>query len=91
MDTKEELSYEEEQLQLILINEIEEKKLQVERAFKEEQTNEYLAALKIDEENQKKEEKVTIEDKVLMKTEIKVDEVSVEEMRQIRLLRFQNK
>jgi hypothetical protein len=91
MDTGEELSYEEEQLQRILINEIEEKKLQVERAFKEEQTNEYLAALKMDEENQTKEEKVTVEDKVLMKTEIKVDEVSVEEMRQIRLLRFQNK
>mgnify|MGYP006093094321 FL=1 len=91
MDTEEELSYEEEQLQRILINEIEEKKLQVERAFKEEQTNEYLAALKMDEENQTKEEKVTVEDKVLMKTEIKVDEVSVEEMRQIRLLRFQNK
>ena len=91
MDKEEELSYEEEQLQRILINEIEEKKLQVERAFKEEQTNEYLAALKMDEENQTKEEKVTVEDKVLMKTEIKVDEVSVEEMRQIRLLRFQNK
>ena len=103
MDTKEELSYEEEQLQLILINEMKEKKLQVERAFKEAQTKEYLDALKIDEEKNLKDLK-DLKDKEEVKGEVKglkdrvkeedkvtIDEVSVEEMRRIRLLRFQNK
>ena len=98
MDKEEELSYEEEQLQLILINEMKEKKLQVERAFKEAQTKEYLDALKIDEEKNKEEVKGEVKDKVKgLKDRVKeedkvtVDEVSVEEMRRIRLLRFQNK
>ena len=98
MDKEEELSYEEEQLQLILFNEMKEKKLEEDRAFKEAQTKEYLDALKIDEEKDKKDknEEMVLKDKVKglkdrVKVEIKVDEVSVEEMRRIRLLRFQNK
>jgi hypothetical protein len=101
MDKEEELSYEEEQLQLILFNEMKEKKLEEERAFKEAQTKEYLDALKIDEEKElkdkeevKEEEMVEVKDlKDRVKEENKVtdDEVSVEEMRRIRLLRFQNK
>ena len=97
MDKEEELSYEEEQLQLILFNEMKEKKLEEERAFKEAQTKEYLDALKIDEEKELKDKdkdkvkdlKDKVKDKV--KTEDNDDEVSVEEMRRIRLLRFQNK
>jgi hypothetical protein len=101
MDKEEELSYEEEQLQLILFNEMKEKKLEEDRAFKEAQTKEYLDALKIDEEKElkdkeevKEEEMVEVKDlKDRVKEENKVtdDEVSVEEMRRIRLLRFQNK
>ena len=74
-----------------------EKKLEEERAFKEAQTKEYLDALKIDEEKELKDKdkdkvkdlKDKVKDKV--KTEVTDDEVSVEEMRRIRLLRFQNK
>ena len=97
MDTKEELSYEEEQLQLILFNEMKEKKLEEDRAFKEAQTKEYLDALKIDEEKNKKDlkdlkDKVKgLKDRVKEDDKVTVDEVSVEEMRRIRLLRFQNK
>ena len=100
MDKEEELSYEEEQLQLILINEMKEKKLEEDRAFKEAQTKEYLDALKIDEEKDLKDlkDKEEVKDKVKdLKDRVKeedkvtVDEVSVEEMRRIRLLRFQNK
>jgi len=100
MDKEEELSYEEEQLQLILFNEMKEKKLEEDRAFKEAQTKEYLDALKIDEEKDKKDknEEMVLKDKVKgLKDRVKeedkvtVDEVSVEEMRRIRLLRFQNK
>jgi len=105
MDKEEELSYEEEQLQLILFNEMKEKKLEEDRAFKEAQTKEYLDALKVDEEKElkdKEEEMVEVKEEVKdkvkdlkdkVKTENKVtdDEVSVEEMRRIRLLRFQNK
>ena len=116
MDKEEELSYEEEQLQLILFNEMKEKKLEEDRAFKEAQTKEYLDALKIDEEKDLKDlkdkEEVKVKDEVKdkvkdlkdkvkdlkdrvkdLKEENKVtdDEVSVEEMRRIRLLRFQNK
>ena len=74
MDT--ELSYEDEQLQSILMNEIKEKILKEERALKEEQTKEYLASLKIDEKKNKESE-----DKAF-------DEVSPEEMRRVRLLKF---
>ena len=104
MDKEEELSYEEEQLQLILFNEMKEKKREEDRAFKEAQTKEYLDALKIDEEKELKDKdkvKEEVKDKVKdlkdrvkdLKEENKVtdDEVSVEEMRRIRLLRFQNK
>jgi hypothetical protein len=106
MDKEEELSYEEEQLQLILFNEMKEKKLEEDRAFKEAQTKEYLEALKIDEEKDLKElkdkdkvkaevkdKKKDLKDKVKgeINDEVNDDEVSVEEMRRIRLLRFQNK
>jgi|SaaInlV_100m_DNA_2_1039680.scaffolds.fasta_scaffold149118_1 hypothetical protein len=82
----EELSYEEEQLQLILIQELKDKKMKEERAFKEAQTKEYLDALKIDEEKNRKD---TETDGATVKDTD--SEVSVEEMRRIRLLRFQKK
>ena len=67
-----ELSYEDEQLQRILMNEMKEKRLKEERMLKEEQTKEYLESLKIDEKKNKE----------------AFDEVSPEEMRRVRLLRF---
>ena len=82
----EELSFEEEQLQLILIQELKDKKMKEERAFKEAQTKEYLDALKIDEEKNRKD---TETDTATVKDTD--SEVSVEEMRRIRLLRFQKK
>jgi hypothetical protein len=97
MDKEEELSYEEEQLQLILFNEMKEKKLEEDRAFKEAQTKEYLDALKIDEEKDLKDKEEVkdkvkgLKDKVKEEDKVTDDEVSVEEMRRIRLLRFQNK
>ena len=95
MDKEEELSYEEEQLQLILFNEMKEKKLEEERAFKEAQTKEYLDALKIDEGKELKDKEEVkdkvkdLKDKEEVKDKVTDDEVSVEEMRRIRLLRFQ--
>lgn len=82
----EELSYEEEQLQLILIQELKDKKMKEERAFKEAQTKEYLDALKIDEEKNRKDTETDT-----ATTKDTDSEVSVEEMRRIRLLRFQKK
>ena len=70
---EQELSYEDEQLQIILMNEMKEQKLREERELREEQTKEYLKALKIDE----------------VKSDVKTFvEVSHEEMIQKRLLRF---
>ena len=82
----EELSFEEEQLQLILIQELKDKKMKEERAFKEAQTKEYLDALKIDEEKNRKDTETDA-----ATTKDTDSEVSVEEMRRIRLLRFQKK
>ena len=72
-EQKQEISYEEEQLQIILMNEMKEQKLREERELKEKQSKEYLEALKIDE----------VKDDV--KTFV---EISYEEMIQKRLLRF---
>ena len=72
-DNKEELSYEEEQLQQILIQEMEQQKLKSERDLKEKQDLEYQESLKRD-----------------MKKEFVFEEVSIEEMRRVRLARFSN-
>ena len=72
-DNKEELSYEEEQLQQILIQEMEQQKLKSERELKEKQDLEYQKSLKKD-----------------MKKELVFEEVSIEEMRRVRLARFSN-
>ena len=73
MNENEELSYEEEQLQLILMNELREKQIQEERKIKQQQDKEYQESLIQDENN---------------KIELKFEEVSIEEMRRIRLQRF---
>ena len=72
-DNKEELSYEEEQLQQIIIHELEQQKLKSERELKEKQDLEYQESLKQD-----------------MKKEFVFEEVSIEEMRRVRLARFSN-
>lgn len=69
----EELSYEEEQLQQILIKEIEQYKLKAERELKEKQDLEYQESLKKD-----------------MTKELIFEEISLEEMRRVRLARFSN-
>ena len=73
MNENEELSYEEEQLQLILMNELREKQILEERQIKQQQDKEYQESLIQDEDN---------------KMELKFKEVSIEEMRRIRLQRF---
>ena len=72
-DNKEELSYEEEQLQQILIQEMEQQKLKSERELKEKQDLEYQESLKKD-----------------MEFKPEFEEVSIEEMRRVRLDRFSN-
>ena len=73
MNENEEFSYEEEQLQLILMNELREKQILEERQIKQQQDKEYQESLIQDEDN---------------KMELKFKEVSIEEMRRIRLQRF---
>jgi len=73
MNENEDLSYEEEQLQLILMNELREKQILEERQIKQQQDKEYQESLIQDENN---------------KMELKFKEVSIEEMRRIRLQRF---
>ena len=73
MNENEDLSYEEEQLQLILMNDLREKQILVERQIKQQQDKEYQESLIQDENN---------------KMELKFKEVSIEEMRRIRLQRF---
>ena len=73
MNENEDLSYEEEQLQLILMNELREKQIQEERQIKQQQDKEYQESLIQDENN---------------KIELKFEEVSIEQMRRIRLQRF---
>lgn len=65
------LSYEEEQLQVILINEMKKKQIQEERQLKENQDIEYLTSLREDE----------TQDKTF-------EQISLQEMRRIRLKRF---
>lgn len=73
MNENEEFSYEEEQLQLILMNELREKQIQGKRQIKQQQDKEYQESLIQDENN---------------KIELKFEEVSIEQMRRIRLQRF---
>ena len=84
------LSYEEEQLQIIIMNEIKEKSLkeaqllkdrslQEERTLRQLQDIEYQESLEID---------LTKLDKELNLNEDLNEEISLEEMRQIRLQRF---
>jgi hypothetical protein len=86
----ENLSYEEEQLQIIIMNEIKEKSLkeaqllkdrslQEERTLRQLQDIEYQESLEID---------LTKLDKELNLNEDLNEEISLEEMRQIRLQRF---
>jgi hypothetical protein len=65
------LSYEEQQLQIILMNELKKRSLQEARQIKELQDIEYQESLRKDEIQN-----------------IEIDEISLEEMRQIRIKRF---
>jgi len=71
------LSYEEQQLQIILMNEYKKQLLKEERQLKELQDIEYQESLINDTEQQQK-----------ISPTIMIDEISIEEMRQIRLQRF---
>mgnify|MGYP001296250281 CR=1 FL=1 len=66
-------SYEEQQLQIILMNELRKQLLQEERNLKESQDMEYQESLKKDKS---------------IEGEISIEEISIEEMRKIRLQRF---
>lgn len=71
------MSYEEEQIQQILLQESEKKRIEMERELKLAQEREYEAGLQEDMRNMN----VSPIDKIF-------DEPSVEEMRRVRLIRF---
>ena len=71
------LSYEEQQMQLILMNEVKDKLLREERQLREYQDIEYQESLLKD-----------MEKEAVSAKEISIEEISIEEMRQIRLKRF---
>tara|TARA_Y100000590_G_C15514512_1_gene936719 strand:+ start:528 stop:794 length:267 start_codon:yes stop_codon:yes gene_type:complete len=71
-----ELSYEEEQLQELLIQESEKQKIQMEREFREAQEREYQESLEKDLEKE-------------VSQWHNFEEVSIEEMRATRLKRFE--
>ena len=75
------MSYEDEQLQMILLNELKEKQIIEERTLREEQDLEYQESLEID--NRDNNDNDNDDDKIVFK------EISLEEMRKIRLKRFQ--
>lgn len=75
---EEELSYEEEQLQLLLIKESMNIKLNNEKNLKQQQDLEYQESLKNDLDN-------------LNQKNIEFEEISLKEMRDIRLKRFEKK
>jgi hypothetical protein len=75
-----ELSYEEEQLQQLLIQESEKLKIQMDRELRASQEKEYQESLEKDLLNIKKEE---------VNPWVNVVEVSIEEMRATRLKRFE--
>ena len=77
------MSYEDEQLQMILLNELKEKQIMEERALKEEQDLEYQKSLEMDNDNNNDNKDNNDDDKIVFK------EISLEEMRKIRLQRFQ--
>mgnify|MGYP001364591140 CR=1 FL=1 len=72
-----ELSYEEEQIQHILLQESEKKRIEMERELKRSQEKEYESGLQQDMQNMN----ISPIDKLF-------DEPSVEEMRRVRLIRF---
>ena len=76
LSDKDPLSYEEQQLQIILMNEYKKQLLQEERQLKELQDNEYQESLLKDREQQTDPPIVVIEG------------ISIGEMRRIRLQRF---
>lgn len=76
-----EMSYEEEQIQQILLQESEKKRIEMERELKLSQEREYETCLKQDMQQDMQKMNVSPIDKLF-------DEPSVEEMRRVRLIRF---
>jgi hypothetical protein len=86
------LSYEEQQMQLILMNEVKDKLLREERQVKdkllrEERQVKECQDIEYQESLLKDMEKVALAKEASAK-EISIEEISIEEMRQIRLKRF---
>tara|TARA_Y100000996_G_C22545879_1_gene651785 strand:+ start:1912 stop:2184 length:273 start_codon:yes stop_codon:yes gene_type:complete len=77
MDESEELTYEEEQLQLIIMKELETQKANAEREIIKKQNEEYQESLKVDIASEPVKEEAE-----------QFKEVSIEEMRRVRLERF---
>lgn len=71
------MSYEDEQLQMILLNELKEKQIIEGRILREEQDLEYQKSLEMDNSDNNDDDKTVFK------------EISLEEMRKIRLKRFQ--
>ena len=82
------LSYEEQQLQLILMKEVKEQLLREERQVKELQDIEYQESLLKDTIMQTASQGASREASQEVSQEISIEEISIEEMRKIRLKRF---
>jgi hypothetical protein len=80
------LSYEEEQLQQILLLESERNKIQIDRELREAQEREYNEGLRKDMESVSKMNGSKLEG--AQKEEVVQDEPDAEEMRRVRLIRF---
>ena len=84
-----EMSYEEEQIQQILLQESEKKRVEMERELKLSQEREYEACLKQDMQQDMQQDIQQDMQKMSVSPIDKLfDEPSVEEMRRVRLIRF---
>ena len=82
-----ELTYEEEQLQMFLIQEAKRKQIADQRELREQQDREYTESLKQEKEHEIIQAEPTRETATATDTE-QFEEPSLEEMRRVRLLRF---
>ena len=94
-DKIKELSYEEDQIQMVILKELEQSRLEEERKIKQTQDNEYKECLFEDREKEsqknsqtKKEDQNGIRNGEKTSKEPIFDEPSIEEMRRVRLARF---
>ena len=83
-----ELTYEEEQLQMFLIQEAKRKQIADQRELREQQDREYNESLKQETDKETKEHEIIQAEPTRETAAEQFEEPSLEEMRRVRLLRF---